>query len=209
LREAALGVLAGVPARLSRALRAVKVIRAEAGLARAAVDERVREPGDVAARLPDARVHQDRGVEPLDVVTLVNHRAPPRFLHVALQLDAERAVVPDRARAAVDLGRLEDETTSLAERHQPVHPFGTVRHFQQNAEESAAIARPAQTRGATEGEQPPRVSAGWGAPARSDTRMRERPHPPGARPLTRTHDAWTLRLSAAARPACVPPPPQP
>ncbi len=79
-------------------LRILELVGAEARLARLAVDQRIGEAGDVAARLPDARVHQDRRVEPLDVVARADHRVPPAVLEVLLQLDAERAVVPDRSR---------------------------------------------------------------------------------------------------------------
>src|SRR5262249_3162152 len=56
-----------------------------------------------------------------DVVTLVHHRAPPRVLDVALELDAERTVVPRRADAAVDLARREDEAAPLAQRDELRH----------------------------------------------------------------------------------------
>src|SRR5207302_7601314 len=74
-----------------------------------AFDEGIREVLDVPGGLPDPRVHEDRGVEPDDVVALADHRPPPGVLHVVLQLHAERAEVPRRARAPVDLARGEDE----------------------------------------------------------------------------------------------------
>ena len=46
---------------------------------------------------------------------LVHHRLPPLALDVLLELDAERAVVPGRAGAAVDLAAGEDEPPALAE----------------------------------------------------------------------------------------------
>src|SRR5581483_4555799 len=85
-----------------------EVVGAEARLALLAVYERVAEAGDVARRLPHARVHQDRAVEPDDVAARPDHLAPPRVLDVALELDADRAVVPAAREAAVDLARLED-----------------------------------------------------------------------------------------------------
>ena len=41
-----------------------------------------------------------------EVVVAGDHVAPPGFLDVPLQLDAERAVVPEAVEAAVDLARL-------------------------------------------------------------------------------------------------------
>ena len=106
-----------------RALDA-RVVGAEAVLAVPAVDQRIGEAGDVAGRLPHPRMHQDGGVEALDVVARVDHRVPPAVLDVLLELDAERAVVPHRAEAAVDLGGLEDEAAALAEGDQLVHQGG-------------------------------------------------------------------------------------
>ena len=70
----------------------------------------------MARRDPDLRVHEDAGVEPDDVLALLDHRPPPRPLDVVLQLDAERAVVPDRVDPAVDLARREHEAAPLRER---------------------------------------------------------------------------------------------
>src|SRR5205814_2281588 len=82
----------------------------------AALDERIGEVLDVTGRLPDARMHEDRAVEPDDVVAELHHGAPPRLFHVVLELDAERPEVPRRAGSAVDLARREDEPSPLGER---------------------------------------------------------------------------------------------
>ena len=85
-------------------------------------------PRDVTARFPDPRMHEDRRVEALDVIARAHHRVPPAILEVLLELDAERAVVPHRPGAAVDLGGLEDEAAPLAERHELLHDIGMRRH---------------------------------------------------------------------------------
>ena len=107
-----------------RALGVLQLVGAEAALARLAVDERVDEAADVAARLPHPRMHEDRGIEALDVVARAHHRVPPALLQVALELDAERAVVPDRPEAAVDLRGLKHEPAPLGERHEFFHDVG-------------------------------------------------------------------------------------
>ena len=89
-------------------------------MARRALDERVAEAADVAGRHPDLGVHEDAGVEADDVVALLDHRPPPGPLDVVLQLDAERAVVPDGVDPAVDLAAREDEAAPLRERHDRV-----------------------------------------------------------------------------------------
>jgi hypothetical protein len=92
LREAAFR--AAVRARARRG----KMVGAKALLAVPAVDERVGERADVAAGLPHLRRHEDRGVEPDDVVAELHHRPPPGVLHVPLEQHAERPVVPGGAK---------------------------------------------------------------------------------------------------------------
>ena len=70
---------------LAAALRVLELVGAEAQLAGAAVDERVGEALDVARRLPDARVEDDRRVERDDVVPLLHHRAQPALADVVLR----------------------------------------------------------------------------------------------------------------------------
>jgi hypothetical protein len=100
------------------------IVGAEALLAIPAIHERVDEPRHVTARFPDARVHQDRRVEPFDVAAGANHRLPPAILEIPFQLHAKRPVIPHRAGATIDLGRLEDEAAALAQRHELVHHIG-------------------------------------------------------------------------------------
>ncbi len=100
--------------RRSRRALDVVFVGAEPALARAALDERIGETADVAARFPHARVHQNGRVEPFDVVPSAHHVPPPPVLQVALELHAERPVVPHRAGAAINLGGLEDEPAPLA-----------------------------------------------------------------------------------------------
>ncbi len=103
---------------LDAAVRAdvrLQVVGAEAVLAVTAVDHRVGEGGDVAAGLPDLRVHDDRSIDTDDVVTLLDHGGPPEVLDVALHLDTKRSVVPEAPDAAVDLAAGEHEAASLAQ----------------------------------------------------------------------------------------------
>jgi hypothetical protein len=113
--------LARVPARAPAAGRAVELVGSKPELARAAVDQRVREPFDMARGFPDARVEDDGRVERDDVVALLDHRLEPGVPDVRLHEDAVVAVVVGRAEAAVDLGGGEDEPAPPAERHDLVH----------------------------------------------------------------------------------------
>src|SRR5204863_232545 len=72
----------------------VEVVRPEPPLALPAVDHRVGEPLEVAARLPDPRVHQDRRLQPEDVAPEADGGPPPEAPAGALHLHAARHVVP-------------------------------------------------------------------------------------------------------------------
>ena len=89
-----------------------------------ALDQGVGEALDVAGGLPDAGVHEDGGVQADHVVALVDDGAPPGVLDVALELDAQGAVVPGGAEAAVDLGAGEDEAAAFAQRDDGVQVYG-------------------------------------------------------------------------------------
>ena len=101
-------------------LGAGELVEPEPAVVGRALDERIAERADVAGRDPDLRVHQDPGIEPDDVVALLDHRPPPGPLDVVLELDAEGPVVPHGVDAAVDLARGEDEAAPLGERHDRV-----------------------------------------------------------------------------------------
>ncbi len=80
----------------------LQLIRAKTCLALATINHRISEMLNVAARLPDTRLHQDRGVDALDVVAK-RHRPPPFFFDVPEQFNTKRAVVPASAQTTVNL----------------------------------------------------------------------------------------------------------
>ena len=121
LGEIALLRLARVLGRFAPALQLRQVVRAEALAARAAVDQRIGEPRQVARGLPHARVLQDGRVDRHDVVALLQHRPPPLLLDVALQQHAVVAEVIRRAHTPVDLRGGEHEPAALAQRHDLLH----------------------------------------------------------------------------------------
>ena len=121
LGEVALRELARPLRRLPAALRVLEPVGPEAELARAAVDQRVAEPGDVSGRLPDRGIEDHGGVDRHDVVALLHHRPEPEGADVVLHQDAVVAVVVGRAEAAVDLRGREDEAPPAAERDDLVH----------------------------------------------------------------------------------------
>ena len=94
---------------------AVDLVGAPALVARPTVDERVDERLEVARRLPDLRVRDDRGLDRHDVVAFAHDRAPPGVPDVPEHQRAERSVVVGRADAAVDLSGGEDEAPPFRE----------------------------------------------------------------------------------------------
>src|SRR5262249_36412732 len=82
----------------------------------AAIDQRIGESVLVPRVPPDQPVHQYAGVQPDHVVSLVDNRAPPGPLYVVLELGAERAIVPHRSQAAVDIAGWKDEAPAFCER---------------------------------------------------------------------------------------------
>ena len=97
-----------------RAAVAREMIGAPSLLAGLAVHHLVVEILEMPGRAPDVGRHEDGGVDADDVVAQLDVVAPPRLADVALELDAERPVVPRAVDAAVDLARLEYETAALA-----------------------------------------------------------------------------------------------
>ena len=111
------------------------MIHAKSALATlgAAIDHLVDEQIVMPGALPHLRVHDDRAIQPDhlerlrsagqhgQIVVAGDHVAPPRFLDVALQLDAQRAVIPKAVQAAVDFARLKDEAPPFAQRDKFFH----------------------------------------------------------------------------------------
>ena len=96
-------------------LLADELIGTVAGLAGAAVQQGVREAGNVAGRHPSLGVHDDGGIEADVVGAFLHELLQPCLLDVVLELDAQRAVVPAIGQTAVDLRAGEHITTVLAE----------------------------------------------------------------------------------------------
>src|SRR5260370_10427553 len=67
---------------------------------------------------------EDRAVEAQHVRAALDHLAPPRLLDVALELDAERAVIESRAEAAIDIAGRKNEAAPFAQVDQLFHRDG-------------------------------------------------------------------------------------
>ena len=91
------------------------VVFAEAAAAGWALHQRVREVFDMAGHFPDARVHEDGGVEADNFGARVHDAPPPSVFDIADQFGAQRTVVPGAGEAAVDLGAGKDEPSALGQ----------------------------------------------------------------------------------------------
>ena len=112
------------------------LIVAIAFLRLAAVDHEIVKQIVMAGAFPDLRMHDDRSNrgrsshrrrcagERGQVVVAGDHVAPPGFLDVALELDAQGAVIPEAVEAAVDFARLKQEAAPFAQRDEFVHVHG-------------------------------------------------------------------------------------
>ena len=69
----------------------------------AVVDEGIVECIDVAAGLPDGRMHEDGAVDAHDVLVEQHHGLPPILLDIVLQFNTILTVVIDGAESVVDL----------------------------------------------------------------------------------------------------------
>src|ERR1700759_973668 len=92
-----------------------QLIGAQSRFTGATIHHRVAECVFVPAGFERGAVSQDRAVEADDIIAFAHHDAPPIVFQIALQLDSERAVIPDTVKAAIDLARLENETAPFAE----------------------------------------------------------------------------------------------
>src|SRR5882672_4156498 len=90
---------------------------------------------------PNLRCHDDGRFETGHVLALAGHGGPPKILHIALQLRAERAVVPKSVDTAVNLRRLKNESSALAEGDNLLHQhvFFGFRHTGRTVFENPAV----------------------------------------------------------------------
>ncbi len=86
-----------------------------------AIHHGIREAIDVAGSLPNARVHNDAGIETDNVIALLDKMAPPGLLDVVAEFNAEGAVIEKSVIAAVNFGRWEDEPASFAKTDEFFH----------------------------------------------------------------------------------------
>src|SRR5262249_1482949 len=104
--------------------RLLQMVGPEPLVAGPALGQWVHQLVDVAGRDPDLAGQDDGRVEAADGVALLDHGLPPLTAPVVLQPHAERAVVPGRPRAAVDLTGRVHEAAALGEADEGVDAVG-------------------------------------------------------------------------------------
>ena len=98
-------------------------VRSVAHLALLAVEKRVGEAGDMAACLPDSRMHENVRVNFVAVSALLNESLAPGVLDIVLHSCAERAVIPGVRKSAVDVAAGENETSVFTQSDDFFHCF--------------------------------------------------------------------------------------
>ncbi|RYC73430.1 hypothetical protein G112A_00358 [Candidatus Nanosynsacchari sp. TM7_G1_3_12Alb] len=66
-------------------------------------NKRVSEGIHMPTRLPDLLIHQNRRIDAVHIIALVDKPTPPQIHDITLQLHAQRAVIPGTAQAAVHI----------------------------------------------------------------------------------------------------------
>src|SRR5262245_6728636 len=147
-----------LPLRLDPA--AEYLVVAVAFLRLAAVNHVVVKQVIVAGAFPDLWMHDDGAVEAdhlvraggagrrAEFIVAGDHVAPPDLLDIALQLDAERAVVPEPVQPTVDLASLEEKPAPLAQRDDLVHllVFGHSLHPYRSPTRQRGVTYPSLAR---------------------------------------------------------------
>ena len=105
-----------------------QLVRAMAGLAAFAVQQRVGEAGHMAGGDPGLGIHDDRRIQPDVGGAFLHEFLPPRALNVVFQFHAERAVVPGVRQSAVDIRPGIYKAPAFAQGDDFVHGFFTVVH---------------------------------------------------------------------------------
>ena len=110
-------------------LFADELVGTVARLAGAAVEQGVREAGNVAGGDPCLRIHDYRGVKADIVGAFLNKLLQPRLLDVVFEFNAQRAVVPGVCKAAVYLASGIHIAAVFAQGNDLVHSLFAVFHF--------------------------------------------------------------------------------
>ena len=110
-----------------RTLAVFDMIGAKPSLAFLAVGHRVGKSVFMPGIMQNFAVGQNGGVQTLNIVTLIDHGAPPGAFEVVLQLDAQRTVVIHALQTAVNIGVLENKPAAFAQRYKLIHCFSN--HF--------------------------------------------------------------------------------
>ena len=98
-----------------------KMVGAETRLAFLAVHQRVGKTAHMTRSHPGLRVHEYRRVQPDVVRAFLDELLPPRLLHIVLELDTQRAVVPCVGESAVNIRSGKHISSVFAERDDALH----------------------------------------------------------------------------------------
>lgn len=92
-------------------------VGAKTGFAFFAFDEWVGKSAGVAGGLPSFRVHNDGGVDAVDVITIFDEKFPPSVGKIFFEGGAKWTKIPSAGHAAVDIATLKNEAATFAQTH--------------------------------------------------------------------------------------------
>ncbi len=92
-----------------------------------AVKERIGEAGNMAARLPNLRVHKNIGVNLVAVLSLLNKTLSPSIFDIVFESCAERTVVPCVGKTAVNIAAGKNKSSVFAKGNDLVHSLFCIR----------------------------------------------------------------------------------
>src|SRR5687767_8433578 len=96
-----------------RTLHVLQFVEAKSSLTTSAINQRVTESLLVPAVFPDQAILDNRRIQALDVVALVNQPAPPGLFDIVRQFYAERTVIPTAAKTAVNFRCRKNKASAL------------------------------------------------------------------------------------------------
>ena len=105
-----------------------QLVGAVAALTGAAVQQRVREAGNVTGGHPGLGVHQDGGIQTHVVGAFLHELFQPCLFDVVLELNAQGTVVPAVGKTAVNFAARIDEPAVFAQVHDHIKGLFTVLH---------------------------------------------------------------------------------
>ena len=97
------------------------MVGAVAAMINRVLTQRINKRIDMPARPPNLLIHQNRRVDAIHIVALIDEHFPPQIHDVALQSDAQRTIIPSSAKTTINIRPLINKAAALRQTHQIFH----------------------------------------------------------------------------------------